>query len=54
MGWLIFGLICVLLIIGSFFTHRPVKFTIASVIVLGALGFIGFIGMMIWAAVTFN
>lgn len=45
----IIGFICLLLVVGYFFSENPIGFTIKAVIVTGALAFIGFIGFFLYA-----
>lgn len=39
----IIGFICLLLVIGYFFSENPIEFTIKAVVITGALLFVGFI-----------
>jgi hypothetical protein len=44
------GLFCLLLVIGFFVTggHSSLSFAVMSMIVLAALVFVGFVGLVVW------
>jgi cytochrome c oxidase assembly factor CtaG len=51
--WLfLIGLFCFLLVLGALFGKHPLTFAASGLVILGALCFIGFIGIIIWALVN--
>ena len=49
MGWLLLlvGLFCFLLVLGKFLGKEPLHFAIKSVVVLAAIGFAGFVLLIV-------
>jgi len=51
--WLfLIGLFCFLLVLGAIFGKHPFTFAASGLVILAALCFVGFIGLIIWAIVT--
>jgi len=49
---LLIGLFCFLLVIGAVLGKDPFSFAISSAVVLAALCFIGFVGIIIWTLLS--
>jgi len=53
MGWiLLIGLFCFLLVLGAVLGKEPLPFAIGSVVVLGAIVFVGFVLLILNALFT--
>lgn len=54
MLWLFIGFVCLLLVVGALFTNDTFKFAVSGIVLVGAVAFVGFIGLIIWVVLDVN